>query len=87
MDVGHLLTVQQALALLPVGRSTLYALVDAGRLPAYRVQAASGRRGRLLISRHDLAAFLDSSRTGGHTAAQAARVDVDAILSRLRKGV
>ncbi len=81
-----MLTVAQALRLLPIGRSTLYAFIESGRLPAYRVQAAPGRRGRLLISRRDLAVLLDNSRTGGHTAAQAARADVDAILSRLRKG-
>ncbi len=81
---GDLLTIPQVLRVVPVGRSTIYAAISAGRLPAYRVQAAPGRRGRLLISRADLAAFLHCSRTGGHTAPTPPRLDVDDLLSRVR---
>ena len=81
---GDLLTVRQALAILPLGRSTLYELLAAGRLPAYRVQAAPGGRGRFLIHREDLEVFAESCRTGGHTAPTPPRLDVDDLLSRVR---
>ncbi len=84
LEPGDLLTVRQALAIVPVGRSSLYELLKEGRLPAYRVQVAPGRRGRLLIHREDLEVFAESCRTGGHTAPKKARVDVDDVLSRVR---
>ena len=39
LQVGDLLTVPQAQKLMPVGRSTLYALIESGDLPHYRVGA------------------------------------------------
>ena len=59
-----LLTIRQVLAILPVGRSSLYALVDSGQLPSYRVSPAGSRRGRILIHRADLDAFIEKSRAG-----------------------
>ena len=82
LAAGDLLTIRQALEILPVGRSTLYALCDSGELPCFRVGATPRRRGRLLIHRDDLTTFLENSRQARALAPQ--RVDVDAILKRLR---
>ena len=59
---GDLLTIPQVLAIVPLGRSTLYKLVETGKLPHYRVSAAGSRRGRILIARADLEEFIASSR-------------------------
>jgi len=80
---GDLLTLQHALRLLPVGRSTLYALIESGQLPHYRISSAGSRRGRVLIARRDLEAFVAGAR---QTATRApGRVDVDAIRERVRR--
>jgi excisionase family DNA binding protein len=79
---GDLLTIWQALAVVPVGKSTLYRLIDSGQLPHYRVSAAGGGRGRILVARRDLEAFVATAR---QTATRApVRVDVDAVLARVR---
>ncbi len=75
---GDLLTVAQVLRLLPVGRSTVYQLVEEGRLPACRVRTAGSRRGRVLIARVDLEAFLAGARQAATRAP--VRVDVDGLL-------
>ena len=59
---GDLITVKQVLALVPIGRSTLYSLVARGALPHYRVSSVGSHRGRILIARADLEAFLGSAR-------------------------
>ncbi len=80
---GDFLTARQALQLLPIGRSTLYQLIDEGRLPAYRVTTARSRRGRVLIARKDLEAFLVSARQAATQAS--VRVDVDGLLRKVRR--
>ena len=79
---GDLLTVQEALRILPIGKTSIYALVDSGQLPSYRVSVAGSRRGRVLIARADLEAFLAGARTGAPRAST--RVDVDDLLERVR---
>ena len=61
---GDLITVKQALALVPIGRSTLYSLVARGALPSYRVGVTGGGRGRVLVARTDLESFIEKSRIG-----------------------
>ena len=56
---GDLLTIRQALTILPVGRSTLYQLAADGEIQSFRV----GKR--ILIRRKDLDAFIEKSRDGG----------------------
>ena len=62
---GDLLTIREALAILPVGRSSLYSLVARGALPSYRVSAAGSGPGRIFVTRADLEAFIEKSRAGG----------------------
>ena len=80
---GDLLTVQQVQKILPVGRSTLYALIESGQLPHHRVSAAGARRGRVLVARRDLEAFIAKARQAATRAP--VRVDVDAIRDRVRR--
>ena len=80
---GDLLTVRQALAIVPLGRSTIYALIDSGQLPHYRVSAAGSRRGRILVARSDLQAFIDRARQTRPRAPTA--VDVDGLLRKVRR--
>jgi excisionase family DNA binding protein len=79
---GDLLTVAQVLGILPVGRSTLYALAASGDLPSVRVGAAGSRRGRLLFWRADIEAYVERSRQGARRAPVGA--DADAVLARVR---
>ena len=54
LKVGDLLTVQQSLALLPIGRTLLYELVAEGQISSLRVKSVGSRRGRILIFRSAL---------------------------------
>ena len=65
VTAGDFLTVKQILQILPVGRSTLYDLVQSGQLPSYRVGASRRRAGRILVARVDLEKFVKQSRVGG----------------------
>ena len=49
-----LLTIKQALARVPIGRSTLHRIVRDGELPAVRI------RGRVFILEEDLSAYITS---------------------------
>lgn len=62
---GDLLTVPQARRLAPIGRSTLYAVIESGQIPHYRISATACGPGRILIRRADLEAFIEKSRVGG----------------------
>ncbi len=81
---GDLLTVAQVLRIVPLGKTTVHALIDSGQLPSYRVSAAGSRRGRVLIARADLEAFLAGARQAATRAP--VRVDVDKLLERVRHG-
>ena len=80
---GDLLTVAQVLRIVPLSKTTVYALVDSGQLPSYRVSVAGSRRGRVLIARADLEAFLAGARQAATRAP--VRVDVDKLLERVRR--
>ncbi len=80
---GDLLTVRQVLALVPVGRATLYALLRSGALPHYRVRAPGRRGGRVLVARGDLLDYLAGARV--EAAVGRHRPDLDALLARVRE--
>ena len=81
---GDLLTIRQALAILPLGRSTLYSLVAEGQIPSIRVGCAGSRRGRILIHREDLDAFIEKSQQTARVAST--RGGMDAELTETRRG-
>ena len=80
---GDFLTIAQVLRVLPVGRSTIYALVESGALPSFRVTSVGSRRGRILVARVDLEAFIAGARQAATRAPT--NVDVDGILARVRR--
>ncbi len=80
---GDFLTVAQVLRIVPLSRTTVYALVDSGQLPSFRVSEAGSRRGRVLIARADLDAFLAGARQAATRAP--VRVDVDNLLRKVRR--
>ncbi len=80
---GDFLTVAQVLRIVPLGKATVYQLVEEGRLPACRVRTAGSRRGRVLIARVDLEAFLAGARQAATRAP--VRVDVDGLLRKVRR--
>jgi excisionase family DNA binding protein len=86
LQPGDLLSVVQALQLLPVGRATLYRLVAEGTLPAVRVASLGSRRGRILVVRAGLEAYVEGLRARAVTR-PAGRgglaLDVDALRSRI----
>jgi len=79
---GDLLTIAQARKLVPLARSTFYALIESGDLPCYRFGATGSRLGRVLIHRADLEAFVARARRGATRAPTAP--DVNALLRRVR---
>ncbi len=83
---GDLLSVAQALALLPVGRTMLYSLLADGSIPSIRVATVGSRRGRLLVRRDGLEAFVAALHYR-HAAPPVPRgrpsVDVDALRARV----
>ncbi len=83
-DEGDLLTIVQVRRILPVAKSTIYGLVESGQLPHYRVGATGRHRGRILVARADLDAYLAKSRQARPVAPT--RLDLDAIHARVRNG-
>ena len=83
VECGALLTIEQVRKILPVAKSTLYALVESGELPHYRVGGTGRRTGRILVARADLLAYLEKSRQARPVAP--ARLDLDEIHARIRK--
>ncbi len=81
---GDLLSVAQALALVPLGRSKLYALLDEGEIEHVRVPSTGGRRGRVFIPRTALEAFVERHRVGAR-GRRVAPVDVNVILAKVRR--
>ena len=73
----------EVLRIVPLSRTTIYTLVDSGQLPSYRVSVAGSRRGRVLIAKADLEAFLVDARQAAIQAP--VPVDVDKLLERVRR--
>ena len=81
---GDLLTVAEALRILPIGKSKLYDLLDQGEIEHVRVPSTGGRRGRVFIPRAALEAFVERHRVGAR-GRRVAPVDVDEILAKVRR--
>jgi len=83
---GDLLSVEQALQLLPVGRTMLYQLLVEKSVPSIRVATVGSRRGRVLVLRAGLEAFVAALQTPSVArpdTRRGARVDVDALRDRV----
>jgi len=83
---GDLISVEQALHLLPVGRTMLYQLIAEKTIPSIRVATVGSRRGRVLVVRAGLEAFVASLQAppvARPVARRGARVDVDALRARV----
>ena len=59
---GDLLTVAQALKLLPVGKSTIHDLINEGALPCIRVGTVGSRRKRILLLRPGIEEYVRGLR-------------------------
>lgn len=81
IEEGDLITVPQALRLLPVGRAYLYRLVGEGVIPSIRVASVGSRRGRVLLFRSGLNEYVRQLQAP--TTRTPVRVDVDALRERI----
>ena len=81
---GDLLTVAQALRILPVSRSAFYRLLDNGEIPCVRFGGVGGPRARVLVLRADLEAYVERRRVAA-TGRRVARVSADELLTRIRR--
>ena len=84
LRAGDLLTVKQARDLVPVGRTTFYELLAEGQIPSHRIRTKGSSRGRILIDRRDLEAFVEESRRTASVAST--RGGMDAELTETRRG-
>ncbi len=83
LSEGDFLTVAEVLRIVPLSKTSVYALVDSGQLPSYRVSVAGSRRGRVLVAKADLEAFIEGARQAATRAP--VRVDVDGLLRKVRR--
>ena len=81
---GDLLSVQQALRILPISKSAFHRLLDAGEIPCIRLGGVGGPRARVLVLRVDLEAFVERRRVAA-TGRRVARVSPDELLTRIRR--
>ena len=93
LKAGDLLTVAQVREVLPLPRSTLYALIETGVLPGFRVPGVGNPRGRIFVMRSDLESFVREMRLKNRTGSnnkdsrwKNAEVDADTILARINRG-
>ncbi len=85
LQEGSLLTVAQALKLLPISKTLLYDLVKGGDIASVKIASAGSRSGRLLILRSSLEDFVRRQITASAAPRPAARLDLDSIVSRHRR--
>ena len=83
LQEGDLLTPAQAVAILPVGRSTLHRLLHAGIIRGLLVRSTGARRGRWLVSRESLERYVRDGLASS-TPAPAQRLDADEVMRCVR---
>jgi hypothetical protein len=77
-----LMTVGEVRRALRIGRSLAYRLCTDGTIPSARIASAGSRRGRLVVRRRDLEAYVE--RLFGNQPPPAGKVDVDQLLAGVR---
>ncbi len=60
LEPGDLITVAQALKLVPISKSLMYALLEAGEIEHVPVSSVGSRKGRKLIHRASLEAYVEA---------------------------
>ncbi len=83
LQPGDLVTVQQAVSLLPVGRTMLYELVAEGQISSLRVKSVGSRRGRILIFRSSLEDYVRRHETTLRRPSPS--ISVDELRDRIRR--
>ncbi len=78
-EPGDVITVQQALKICPISKTLMYGLIDDGTIPGFRVTSISSPRGRILVRRADVEAFM---RRGFEKATPRRRESIDRIRRR-----
>ena len=84
LDSGDLLTVQQVLQIVPIGRTLLYQLVDEGQIQSIRVQSVGSKRGRILIFRSAVDEYVRRQEAHAPAPRRAPKVSVDELRDRIR---
>ncbi len=79
----ELVTVGEVARALRVGRSLAHRLCTDGSIPSARVLSVGSRRGRVVVKREDLDAYIDALFSRSN--AKPANLDVDQILARVRR--
>ena len=80
---GDLLTVQQALQILPVAKSMIYRLIEEGQIRSIRAKSVGSRRGRILIFRSALEDYVRRQEAKA-PARPTASVNVDELRDQVR---
>ncbi len=60
LEAGDLVTVAQALELVPISKSLMYALLEAGEIEHVAISSVGSSKGRKLILRASLEAYVDA---------------------------
>jgi len=79
---GDLITIEQALRLLPVSKSLFHQILADGAVPHIRISASGSRRGRVLVERAGLEAYVAALRQPAP--ARTVKVDVDSLREKVR---
>ena len=79
----ELVTVGEVARALRVGRSLAHRLCSDGSIPSARIASVGSRRGRVVVKREDLDAYIDGLFS--RSKAKPTRLDVDQILGRVRR--
>jgi hypothetical protein len=77
-----LLSIDEVRRALRIGKSLAYRLCTDGTIPSARIASVGSRRGRLVVRRRDLEAYVD--RLFGNRPTPA-KLDVGAVLARVRR--
>jgi len=81
-----LLLVPEVAALLRISKALAYRLVRDGTIPSARISCVASRRGRLVVRRQDVDAYIDRLFAEQATpVTRSVRLDVDAIHAQVRR--
>jgi len=83
---ADLLVIAEVASLLRISKSLSYRLCTDGTIPSARVAGVASRRGRLVVRRQDVDAYIDRLfAEPGPRGKRPVRLDVDAIHARVRR--